>query len=229
MASPEELEEMYSSGRGGFKIQSQWEQEKNQIIISALPYQASGSKILEQIAEQMVNKKLPMVVDLADEGDHKDPVRLVISLKSNRVNAEDVMNHLFASTDLQKTYRMNMNLISLKGGPKVFSLVDVLKEWITFRKDTVKRKLEHRLDQVNDRLHILEGLLIIFLDLDKVINPLICEVMITSDESVDDIPKFPVKLRETLIKNLNTSGILSISVFGTPDINQYYEYGRRNL
>ena len=170
VASPEELEEMYSSGRGGFKIQSQWEQEKNQIIISALPHQASGSKILEQIAEQMVNKKLPMVVDLADEGDHKDPVRLVISLKSNRVNAEDVMNHLFASTDLQKTYRMNMNLISLKGGPKVFSLVDVLKEWITFRKDTVKRKLEHRLDQVNDRLHILEGLLIIFLDLDKVIK-----------------------------------------------------------
>ena len=170
VASPEELEEMYSSGRGGFKIQSQWKQEKNQIIISALPYQASGSKILEQIAEQMVNKKLPMVVDLADEGDHEDPVRLVISLKSNRVNAEDVMNHLFASTDLQKTYRMNMNLISLKGGPKVFSLVDVLKEWITFRKDTVKRKLEHRLDQVNDRLHILEGLLIIFLDLDKVIK-----------------------------------------------------------
>ena len=170
VASPEELEEMYSSGRGGFKIQSQWKQEKNQIIISALPYQASGSKILEQIAEQMVNKKLPMVVDLADEGDHQDPVRLVISLKSNRVNAEDVMNHLFASTDLQKTYRMNMNLISLKGGPKVFSLVDVLKEWITFRKDTVKRKLEHRLDQVNDRLHILEGLLIIFLDLDKVIK-----------------------------------------------------------
>ena len=170
VASSEELEEMYSSGRGGFKIQAQWRQEKNQIIINALPYQASGSKILEQIADQMVNKKLPMVVDLADEGDHEDPVRLVITLKSNRVNAEDVMNHLYASTDLQKTYRMNMNLISLKGGPKVFSLVELLKEWITFRKDTVKRKLEHRLDQVNDRLHILEGLLTIFVDLDKVIK-----------------------------------------------------------
>ena len=170
VASPEELEEMYSSGRGGFKIQAQWRQEKNQIIINALPYQASGSKILEQIADQMVNKKLPMVVDLADEGDHEDPVRLVITLKSNRVNAEDVMNHLYASTDLQKTYRMNMNLISLKGGPKVFSLVELLKEWVTFRKDTVKRKLEHRLDQVNDRLHILEGLLTIFVDLDKVIK-----------------------------------------------------------
>ena len=170
VASSDELQEMYSSGRGGFKIQSQWKQEKNEIIINALPYQASGSKILEQIAEQMLNKKLPMVVDIADEGDHQDPVRLVITLKSNRVNAEDVMNHLFASTDLQKTYRMNMNLISLKGGPKVFSLVDLIKEWLTFRKDTVKRKLEHRLDQVNDRLHILEGLLTIYLDLDKVIK-----------------------------------------------------------
>ena len=170
VASPEELEEMYLSGRGGFKIQAQWRQEKNQIIINALPYQASGSKILEQIAEQMINKKLPMVVDLADEGDHEDPIRLVITLKSNRVNAEDVMNHLYASTDLQKNYRVNMNLISLKGGPTVFSLVDLLKEWVIFRKDTVKRKLEHRLDQVNDRLHILEGLLTIFVDLDKVIK-----------------------------------------------------------
>ena len=170
VASSEELFEMYSSGRGGFKIQAKWFQEKNQIIINALPYQASGSKILEQIAEQMISKKLPMVVDLTDEGDHKEPIRLVVTLKSNRVIAEDVMNHLFASTDLQKTYRMNMNLISLKGGPRVFSLVDLLKEWITFRKDTVMRKLEHRLDQVNDRLHILEGLLIIFLDIDKVIK-----------------------------------------------------------
>ena len=118
----------------------------------------------------MVNKKLPMVVDLSDEGDHKEPVRLVITLKSNRVNASDLMNHLFASTDLQKSYRMNMNLISLKGGPKVFSLVDLLKEWLVFRKETVKRKLEHRLDQVNDRLHILEGLLTIFIDIDKVIK-----------------------------------------------------------
>ena len=166
----EELHEMYSSGRGGFKIQAQWKQEKNSIIINSLPYQASGSKILEQIAEQMLNKKLPMVVDLADEGDHEDPVRLVITLKSNRVNAEDLMNHLFASTDLQKSYRMNMNLISLKGGPKVFPLVDLLKEWLAFRKDTVKRKLEHRLDQVNDRLHILEGLLSIFIDIDEVIK-----------------------------------------------------------
>ena len=180
----EELQEMYSSGRGGFKIQAQWKQEKNSIIINSLPYQASGSKILEQIAEQMLNKKLPMVVDLADEGDHEDPVRLVITLKSNRVNAEDLMNHLFASTDLQKSYRMNMNLISLKGGPRVFPLVDLLKEWLAFRKDTVKRKLEHRLDQVNDRLHILEGLLSIFIHIDEVIK-----IIRKSDEPKKDLIK----------------------------------------
>ena len=180
----DELQEMYSSGRGGFKIQAQWKQEKNSIIINSLPYQASGSKILEQIAEQMLNKKLPMVVDLADEGDHEDPVRLVITLKSNRVNAEDLMNHLFASTDLQKSYRMNMNLISLKGGPRVFPLVDLLKEWLAFRKDTFKRKLEHRLDQVNDRLHILEGLLSIFIDIDEVIK-----IIRKSDEPKKDLIK----------------------------------------
>ena len=180
----EELEEMYSSGRGGFKIQAKWQQEKNSIIIDSLPYQASGSKILEQIAEQMQNKKLPMVVDLADEGDHEYPVRLAITLKSNRVNADDLMNHLFASTDLQKNYRTNMNLISLKGGPKVFALIDLLKEWLVFRKNTVKRKLEHRLDQVNDRLHILEGLLLIFIDIDKVIK-----IIRKSDEPKKDLIK----------------------------------------
>ena len=184
VASKEELEEMYLTGRGGFKIQANWKQEKNQIIINALPYQASGSKILEQIAEQMINKKLPMVIDLTDEGDHEFPIRLAITLKSNRVNAEDLMNHLFASTDLQKSYRMNMNLISLRGGPKVFSLVDLLKEWIVFRKDTVKRKLEHRLDHVNDRLHILEGLLTIFIDIDKVIK-----IIRGSDEPKKDLIK----------------------------------------
>ena len=184
IASKEDLREIYSSGKGGFKIQAQWAQEKNQIVINALPYQASGSKIIEQIADQMMKKKIPMVVDLVDEGDHKEPIRLVITLKSNRVNAEDVMNHLFASTDLQKSYRTNMNLISLKGGPRVFPLVDLLKEWLVFRKDTVTRKLEHRLDQVNDRLHILEGLLIVYLDLDKVIK-----IIRESDEPKKDIIK----------------------------------------
>ena len=170
VASPEELNEMYSTGRGGFKMMCAWKKEGNDIIVTDLPHQTSGSKVLEQISNQMINKKLPMIVDLRDEGDHEEPTRLVISLKSNRVNAEDLMNHLYASTDLQKNYRGNFNLISLKGSPKVYSIKDLLSDWIAFRKTTVTRKLEHRLDQVDDRLHILEGLLIVYLDLDKVIK-----------------------------------------------------------
>ena len=181
----DELNEIYSTGRGGYKIQANWFKEGNQIIINALSYQASGAKILEQIADQMQNKKIPMVVDLTDEGDHEEPVRLAITMKSNRVNPEDLMNHLYASTDLQKTYRVNMNLISLKGSPKVFSLIELLKEWLTFRKTTVTRKLEHRLDQVNDRLHIVEGLLIVYLDLDKVIK-----TIRESDEPKKDLIKY---------------------------------------
>ena len=170
VASPEDLNEMYSNGRGAFKMKCAWKKEGNDIIVTDLPHQTSGSKVLEQISNQMINKKLPMIVDLRDEGDHEEPTRLVISLKSNRVNAEDLMNHLFASTDLQKNYRGNFNLISLKGSPKVYSIKDLLSDWVTFRKTTVTRKLEHRLDQVDDRLHILDGLLIVYLDLDKVIK-----------------------------------------------------------
>ena len=170
VASPEDLNEMYSTGRGAFKMKCAWKKEGNDIIVTDLPHQTSGSKVLEQISNQMINKKLPMIVDLRDEGDHEEPTRLVISLKSNRVNAEDLMNHLFASTDLQKNYRGNFNLISLKGSPKVYSIKDLLSDWVTFRKTTVTRKLEHRLDQVDDRLHILDGLLIVYLDLDKVIK-----------------------------------------------------------
>ena len=170
VASPEELNEMYSTGRGAFKMKCAWKKEGNDIIVTDLPHQTSGSKVLEQISNQMINKKLPMIVDLRDEGDHEEPTRLVICLKSNRVNAEDLMNHLYASTDLQKNYRGNFNLISLKGSPKVYSIKDLLSDWIAFRKTTVTRKLEHRLDQVDDRLHILEGLLIVYLDLDKVIK-----------------------------------------------------------
>ena len=201
IASEEELLEIYSTGRGGFKIQAQWVQEKNDIIINALPYQASGSKILEQIADQMLKKKIPMVVDLADEGDHEEPVRLVITLKSNRVNAEDVMNHLFASTDLQKNYRANMNLISLAGGPRVFDLLSLLKEWITFRKNTVIRRLEHRLDQVNDRLHILEGLLAVYLNIDEVIK-----IIRESDEPKKEI------IREFKLTDIQANAILEIKL-----------------
>ena len=213
----EELKEMYLTGRGGFKIQAHWEQEKNQVIINALPYQASGSKILEQIAEQMLNKKLPMVVDLTDEGDHEEPIRLVITLKSNRVNAQDLMNHLFASTDLQKTYRTNMNLISLKGGPKVFSLVELLKEWLVFRKNTVKRKLEHRLDQVNDRLHILEGLLTVFIDIDKVIK-----IIRKSDEPKKEL------IKKFKLSDIQANAILEIRLRQLAKLEQLKLESERN-
>ena len=199
IASPEELLEMYETGRGGFKIRANWTQEGNDIVVNALPHQASGSKILEQIAEQMLKKKLPMVVDLRDEGDHKEPVRLVIALKSNRVDAAEVMNHLYATTDLQKNYRSNINLISLKGSPRVFALNQLLSEWLKFRQQTVMRKLEHRLDQVDDRIHILEGLLIVYLDLDKVIH-----IIRNSDDPKKEL------MKAFKISEIQTNAILEI-------------------
>ena len=199
IASAEELLEMYKTGRGGFKIRANWTQEGNDIVVNALPHQASGSKILEQIAEQMLKKKLPMVVDLRDEGDHKEPVRLVIALKSNRVDAAEVMNHLYATTDLQKNYRSNINLISLKGSPRVFALNQLLSEWLKFRQQTVMRKLEHRLDQVDDRIHILEGLLIVYLDLDKVIH-----IIRNSDDPKKEL------MKAFKISEIQTNAILEI-------------------
>jgi topoisomerase-4 subunit A len=199
IASPEELLEMYETGKGGFKIRAQWFTEGNDIVINALPHQASGSKILEQIADQMQKKKIPMVIDLRDEGDHKEPVRLVITLKSNRVDAGEVMNHLYATTDLQKNYRANINLISLKGSPRVFALNNLLYEWLTFRQQTVLRKLEHRLDQVDDRIHILEGLLIVYLDLDKVIH-----IIRNSDEPKKEL------MKAFKISEIQTNAILEI-------------------
>ena len=199
IASAEELLEMYETGRGGFKIRANWTQEGNDIVVNALPHQASGSKILEQIAEQMLKKKLPMVVDLRDEGDHKEPVRLVIALKSNRVDAAEVMNHLYATTDLQKNYRSNINLISLKGSPRVFALNQLLSEWLKFRQQTVMRKLEHRLDQVDDRIHILKGLLIVYLDLDKVIH-----IIRNSDDPKKEL------MKAFKISEIQTNAILEI-------------------
>ena len=199
IVSPEELQEMYETGRGGFKVRAYWEVEGNDIIVRALPHQASGSKILEQIADQMQKKKLPMVVDLRDEGDHKEPVRLVISLKSNRINATEVMNHLYATTDLQKNYRVNINLISLKGSPRVFALNDLIAEWLKFRQQTVLRKLEHRLDQVDDRIHVLKGLLIVYLDLDKVIK-----IIRNSDDPKKEL------MKTFKISEIQTNAILEI-------------------
>jgi len=161
---------MYETGHGSVKMRAIWEKENADIVITALPHQVSPAKVLEQIAAQMQAKKLPMVEDLRDESDHENPTRLVIVPRSNRVDIEQLLNHLFATTDLERNYRINLNIIGIGGKPQVLDLRTLLKQWLRFRIDTVTRRLEFRLDQVVDRLHILEGLLIAFLNIDEVIH-----------------------------------------------------------
>ena len=165
-----EIEEIYRTGRGTMKARATYEKEKGEIVINALPYQVSGAKILEQIAAQMQKKKLPMVVDLKDESDHQNPTRIVIVPRSNRVDIDSVMSHLFSTTDLEKNYRVNFNMIGINKRPQVKDLVSLLKEWLQFRTVTVRRRLQFRLDKTLDRLHILDGLLIAFLNIDEVIK-----------------------------------------------------------
>ncbi len=165
----EDLIKMYESGRGSLRMRARWHKEDGDVVISALPYQASGSKVLEQIAQQMQAKKLPMVADLRDESDHENPTRLLIVPRSNRVDLEAMMNHLFATTDLEKTYRVNLNVIGINGRPQVKPLNGLLGEWLEFRTETTRRRLQFRLDKVLARLHILEGLLIAYLNIDEVI------------------------------------------------------------
>ncbi|NNF51678.1 MAG: DNA topoisomerase IV subunit A [Gammaproteobacteria bacterium] len=169
ISSPDDLLQIYEAGGGSLRMRATWEKEGGDIIITSLPYQASGAKILEQIASQMRAKKLPMVDDLRDESDHESPVRLVIVPRSNRVDIEGLMSHLFATTDLEKNVRVNMNMIGLDGRPRIYPLKALLLEWLKFRIDTVKRRLNFRLDKVEQRLHILEGLLIAYLNIDEVI------------------------------------------------------------
>ena len=166
-----EIVQMYETGNGSVRLRAKWTREKGgDIVISALPYQASGDKVLEQIAAQMRAKKLPMVEDLRDESDHENPTRLVIVPRSNRVDTEELMAHLFATTDLEKSYRVNLNVVGLDGRPRVKNLKEMLEEWLEFRIDTVTRRLKFRLDKVAKRLHILDGLLIAYLNLDEVIR-----------------------------------------------------------
>ena len=165
----EDIIKMYESGRGSLRMRATYDTEGADIIVTAIPYQVSGAKVLEQIASQMQAKKLPMVSDLRDESDHENPTRLVITPRSNRVDIEALMAHLFATTDLERTYRVNLNMIGLDGRPQVRSLTGVLGEWLTYRTDVVRRRLQHRLDLVLDRLHVLDGLLIAYLNLDEVI------------------------------------------------------------
>lgn len=165
-----EILEVYEKGRGSIRMRARFEKEEGDIVITALPHQVSGAKVLEQIAAQMQAKKLPMVSDLRDESDHENPTRLVIEPRSNRVDVEELMRHLFATTDLERTYRVNMNMIGIDGRPQVKNLRVMLKEWLEFRHETVRRRLQHRLDKVMDRLHILDGLLIAYLNIDEVIH-----------------------------------------------------------
>jgi topoisomerase IV subunit A len=170
LVSPrEDIKQIYSTGSGTLRLRAAYKVENGDIVITALPHQISGGKILEQIAAQMRAKKLPQVEDLRDESDHEDPTRLVITPRSNRVDKEELMSHLFSTTSLERTCRVNMNIIDLEGRPRAFDLVSLLKEWVKFRKDTVKRRLAHRLQIVVDRLHILDGLLVAYLSIDEVI------------------------------------------------------------
>ena len=165
-----ELVQFYEKGTGSFKARATWKMEDDCIVIETLPWQASGGKVLEQIAEQMRAKKLPLVDDLRDESDHENPTRLVIVPKGRKVDADQLMAHLFATTDLERNYRVNLNVIGLDGRPRVMSLRDMLSEWLSFRTTTVTRRLQWRLDKITKRLHILDGLLVAYLNLDEVIR-----------------------------------------------------------
>ena len=170
VSSRSDIRSIYKTGNGTLKLRATYQEEGDDIVITALPYQISGNKILEQIASQMRNKKLPIVEDLRDESDHENPTRLVITPKSKRVNKDELMSHLFSTTSLEKTVRVNMNIIDLDGKPKTYGLKEVLTEWLVFRENTVRAKLKHRLQIVSDRLHILDGLFIAYLNIDEVIR-----------------------------------------------------------
>lgn len=169
ITSKEQITSLYEQGTGSIKMRAVYSLEKHNIVIHALPYQVSGARMLEQIALQMQQKKLPMVEDLRDESDHEHPTRLVIIPRSNRIDVEGLMSHLFATTDLERSYRVNFNMIGLDGKPKVKGLVQILREWLVYRTATVTRRLTYRLEKVLERIHVLEGLLIAYLNIDEVI------------------------------------------------------------
>ena len=197
----QELMQMYETGNGSVRLRARYEIEDGDIVISALPYQVSGAKILEQIAAQMAAKKLPMVEDLRDESDHENPTRLVIITRSNRVDTAALMSHLFASTDLERSYRVNFNMIGLDGRPRVKNLREMLAEWLVFRTETVRRRLQYRLDKVLARLHILDGLLIAYLNLDEVIRIIRAE----------DEPK-PVLMARFGLSDIQADAILDLKL-----------------
>jgi topoisomerase-4 subunit A len=197
----EDILAMYETGRGALRMRAVWEQESGDLVINALPHQVSGSKVLEQIAQQMQAKKLPMVADLRDESDHENPTRLVIVPRSNRVDVEALMSHLFASTDLERSYRVNLNMIGIDGRPGVKGLGRILTEWLKFRTETVRRRLEYRLEKVLKRLHILDGYLAAFLNIDEVIH------IIRTEEK----PK-PALMQRFAISDVQAEAILDLKL-----------------
>lgn len=194
-----DIKQIYAKGNGTLRLRASYKQENGDIVIDALPYQISGSKVLEQIATQMRNKKLPLVEDLRDESDHEEPTRLVITPKNKKVDVEELMSHLFSTTSLERTVRVNMNIVALDGRPKAFNLVGLLSEWLKFRKDTVRRRLKHRLQIVLDRLHILDGLLIAYLNIDAVIKII----------RKEDEPK-PVLMKRFKLSDTQAEAILNL-------------------
>ncbi|MDH4071780.1 MAG: DNA topoisomerase IV subunit A [Gammaproteobacteria bacterium] len=194
-----DIREIYQKGGGTLRLRASYRRDNGDIIIDSLPYQVSGAKVLEQIATQMRNKKLPLVEDLRDESDHEDPIRLVITPKSRKVDVEELMSHLFSTTSLERTIRVNMNVVALDGRPRTFNLVGMLTEWLEFRTATVKRRLKHRLQIVQDRLHILDGLLVAYLNIDEVIH-----IIRTEDE-----PK-PVLMKKFKLSDVQAEAILNL-------------------
>ena len=201
VSSKEDIYQMYETGNGSVKMRASYIKEDGEIIIEALPYQTSGAKVVTQIAAQMRNKKLPLVEDLRDESDHENPTRIVVVPRSNRVDCDQLMLHLFATTDLEKNYRVNMNVIGLNGKPQVKPLIPLLKEWLEFRMQVVVNRLQSRLDKILDRLHILDGLLIAYLNIDEVI------AIIRREEK----PK-PVLIEQFKISEIQAEAILELKL-----------------
>ncbi|MFT6274334.1 MAG: topoisomerase-4 subunit A [Halioglobus sp.] len=197
----EDILALYETGKGGLRMRAIWEQEGPDIVVRALPHQVSGAKVLEQIAAQMQAKKLPMVADLRDESDHENPTRLLIIPRSNRVDIEALMSHLYSSTDLERTYRVNINVIGIDGRPGVKGLVRVLREWLVFRTETVRRRLDYRLQRVLARLHLLDGYLVAFLNIDEVIHII----------RTEDKPK-PVLIERFALSDLQAEAVLDLKL-----------------
>jgi len=194
-----DIKQIYTTGNGTVRLRATYRQENGDIVINTLPYQISGGKVLEQIAAQMRNKKLPLVEDLRDESDHEEPIRLVITPKSKKVDVDELMSHLFSTTSLERTVRVNMNIVALDGRPHAFTLVGLLTEWLKFRRDTVKRRLKHRLQIVTERLHTLDGLLVAYLNIDEVIRII----------RKEDKPK-PVLMKKFKFSDIQAEAILNL-------------------